>query len=483
METEIRKVVSDGDMKKRETSPDALLTRDNFGHVKSLPRLQDLLFVDNLLSADAEETKDPLSSNSVKVSEEDTAFYTDKAVTELELPEFMVCFKEFEDDCRVVKDICIDDGHPSVSTILVLDGEICDESFSSVQSELDENGDFTEETMENTTPVLNVTNPFVECDDKPDLACESGREIVGGNSEGYIEETENVENEASIFNVTNPWVEFDSERVIPEKFNSQSLIENEDVDTETPVLNSTNPFLESDSEADVATKAEYESSIGDHQVDLDDILDVVSNEKTAPETTVLEEELDVSRSLEPSNADQNEDQQQSNQGISEEQHSVESMTPAATEESNTCEEPKTEPSESADITSDIDSALPETSGREDEDPSETIDPPKSVETINMPSIDEETADIRSASNRSFFIQHGFGESSFSATGPLSGPLQIPYSGSISLRSDSSTTSTRSFAFPVLNTEWSTSPVRMAKPDRSQFRKHRGWRMALLCCRF
>ncbi|XP_006844062.2 uncharacterized protein LOC18433922 isoform X1 [Amborella trichopoda] len=62
--------------------------------------------------------------------------------------------------------------------------------------------------------------------------------------------------------------------------------------------------------------------------------------------------------------------------------------------------------------------------------------------------------------------------------PYSGP--IPYSGSISLRSDSSTTSTRSFAFPILHSEWNSSPVKMAQPDR-RYRKHRRWRIGLLCC--
>lgn len=85
------------------------------------------------------------------------------------------------------------------------------------------------------------------------------------------------------------------------------------------------------------------------------------------------------------------------------------------------------------------------------------------------------------------FQYGVGESSFSAAGPLSGRINysgpIPYSGSISLRSDSSTTSTRSFAFPVLQSEWNSSPVRMAKADRRHFRKHRGWRQGILCCRF
>lgn len=50
------------------------------------------------------------------------------------------------------------------------------------------------------------------------------------------------------------------------------------------------------------------------------------------------------------------------------------------------------------------------------------------------------------------IKRGEGESSFFVAGPLSDVVphsgHIPFSGSISFRSDSSTTSTRSFAFPV-----------------------------------
>ncbi|OIW04701.1 hypothetical protein TanjilG_06767 [Lupinus angustifolius] len=87
------------------------------------------------------------------------------------------------------------------------------------------------------------------------------------------------------------------------------------------------------------------------------------------------------------------------------------------------------------------------------------------------------------------IHNSLGETSFSGVGHgssrinYSGP--VPYSGSISLRSESSTTSTRSFAFPVVPSEWNSSPVRMAKADKSNYRKHRGWRqgLGLLCCRF
>ncbi|CAN1152310.1 hypothetical protein LINPERHAP2_LOCUS18675 [Linum perenne] len=60
---------------------------------------------------------------------------------------------------------------------------------------------------------------------------------------------------------------------------------------------------------------------------------------------------------------------------------------------------------------------------------------------------------------------------------------IPHPGSISMRSDSSTTSTRSFAFPVLQNEWNSSPVRMAKADRRLLRKHRRWKQRILCCKF
>ncbi|XP_073057635.1 uncharacterized protein [Primulina eburnea] len=64
---------------------------------------------------------------------------------------------------------------------------------------------------------------------------------------------------------------------------------------------------------------------------------------------------------------------------------------------------------------------------------------------------------------------------------FSGP--IAYSGSLSLRSDGSATSTRSFAFPVLQSEGNRSPVRMENTDLRHYQKHKYWRSGLLCCRF
>ncbi|GAB2255761.1 hypothetical protein Droror1_Dr00009539 [Drosera rotundifolia] len=68
-------------------------------------------------------------------------------------------------------------------------------------------------------------------------------------------------------------------------------------------------------------------------------------------------------------------------------------------------------------------------------------------------------------------------SSITYMGPVS------YSGNISLRSESSAGSARSFAFPVLQTEWHGSPVRMARADQRRMRKNRGWLQVVICCRF
>ncbi|XP_076921455.1 uncharacterized protein LOC143582863 [Bidens hawaiensis] len=92
-----------------------------------------------------------------------------------------------------------------------------------------------------------------------------------------------------------------------------------------------------------------------------------------------------------------------------------------------------------------------------------------------------------ASNNLAALARGGGESSFSMAGPASG--LITYSGpvtaygNISHRSDESNTSVRSFAFPILPNEWNSSPIRMAKADPKQSRKHRGWRQAFICCGF
>ncbi|KAI5072050.1 hypothetical protein GOP47_0012156 [Adiantum capillus-veneris] len=59
--------------------------------------------------------------------------------------------------------------------------------------------------------------------------------------------------------------------------------------------------------------------------------------------------------------------------------------------------------------------------------------------------------------------------------------QVAYSGNISHRSDSST-STRSFAFPILASEWSASPVKIGAPDPRFFRQEKKWHLCSCCKR-
>ncbi|KAM7277715.1 hypothetical protein ACFE04_004849 [Oxalis oulophora] len=57
----------------------------------------------------------------------------------------------------------------------------------------------------------------------------------------------------------------------------------------------------------------------------------------------------------------------------------------------------------------------------------------------------------------------------------------PCSGNVSLRLTSCNTSSRSFAFPTLASEWNCSPIRMVKAERKGYRKFR--KIFSLCCKF
>lgn len=112
--------------------------------------------------------------------------------------------------------------------------------------------------------------------------------------------------------------------------------------------------------------------------------------------------------------------------------------------------------ENGSITFDFDSLAPADSGRE-ECP-ENGDS-ECLETQKTSMLEEGISDAHTVSRQlqrgqgeTSFSAVGHGEESFSAVGSLASlinyPGPIPYSGSVSLRSDSSTTSTRSFAFPM-----------------------------------
>ncbi|GAB2214528.1 hypothetical protein Drorol1_Dr00018879 [Drosera rotundifolia] len=123
--------------------------------------------------------------------------------------------------------------------------------------------------------------------------------------------------------------------------------------------------------------------------------------------------------------------------------------------------------------------------------------PEEEEGKRAPSVDEVHPDTQTmtrhaegiSGNKGYVTleQHFLGETSFNAEMPPPSSITymgpVSYSGNISLRSESSAGSARSFAFPVLQTEWHGSPVRMARADQRRLRKNRGWLQAVICCRF
>lgn len=131
---------------------------------------------------------------------------------------------------------------------------------------------------------------------------------------------------------------------------------------------------------------------------------------------------------------------------------------------------------------DIDSSIATISSREKEP--RVVDCQQHFETENLFRLDDGASESLTVSTQSLVIQNGHEESSFSTPGPLSNSIAfsgpISYSGSMSLRSNSST---RSFAFPILQSEWNGSPVKMIEPDRRHSRKCRPWRLHYLCCKF
>lgn len=143
----------------------------------------------------------------------------------------------------------------------------------------------------------------------------------------------------------------------------------------------------------------------------------------------------------------------------------------------------TSPAEAAELPSPgIVQILPPVMGSRFESPGETTDEetdsPRSSEGFAYPDSDA------MALPYSGQIMY---PSRFSSAQASNGPNLLQYSGSMSLRSDSSTTSNRSFAFPILAPpEWNSSPVRMAKAHPRRKNRFDGccfFRLSRLCHKY
>ncbi|KAH7674353.1 hypothetical protein IHE45_08G067800 [Dioscorea alata] len=137
------------------------------------------------------------------------------------------------------------------------------------------------------------------------------------------------------------------------------------------------------------------------------------------------------------------------------------------------------------ITFNFDSAVAPASDTEDNKDNKASHQPTRALYSHL--IEDTSSDTATASGRSLLVHHNREDSGFSGPNFMSDPVvssgHVQFSGSISHRSDSSATSARSFAFPILQPEWNSSPVKMAKADRRHLRKHRCCGIGFSCCRF
>ncbi|KAM7271235.1 hypothetical protein ACFE04_030449 [Oxalis oulophora] len=433
------------------------------------------------------------SRKSVNPFEDDSVFYFDKSVTDCALPEIIVCYKE--NTYNVVKDICIDEGLPSNDKFFFESSEdekivrtfpqaVNDGISELIEGKQNHRMDLSTENhcsekMDNqydTTLNFMSTSETGEQEKEKIADCVSKEKLSLGQMFAMenldLKNADSMSSDLDCCAAEQPSVQMSSGS-IEERNNDALLIKETDLastSTLEELNNGSDPSEESlnDTKETLAVPAEAES---------ESIIATTISEELAgePEESSPENDSCHNGKLETSPID------------------LESCPPLASgsvegcNQTNTDELPvgesSTEQSQSngKEETSliDFDSCAPRASGRSEEC--------NETRVGELPVAESNTDDSQS---NELFISEGkdsLGESSFTMAGlPVSGLISysgaIAYSGSISHRSDSSTTSNRSFAFPVLPNEWNSSPVRMAKAERRRYRKQRGWRLIIPCCR-
>ncbi|GMJ09583.1 hypothetical protein like AT2G03810 [Hibiscus trionum] len=393
---------------------------------------------------------------------QDSVFYLDKRVMESNLPELVVCYKE--NTYHVVKDIYIDEGVLTQDKFVFDSGT--DEKF--LPSEKDLDAKLMKENSEMDMSINDIDNEWGSKKKLDADACIQDVSLLQENNKS----NEGVPNQCVSKNLI-----LSSEM----KHDAMQMI-TDDVSKELYTLGLGELTLMSEmSLVKTESVCSYGKSDGTEQQSFQN-----SSEKEVTGTPYLvspaEESNDSSEEAILSGFALVSAAEESDPGKGE--ATLISSVPATVESSSSClvnEVSNDSRLEGGRITSHFDSSAPtssidECSHKLDSEPLE----------IGSASKPEDRAD-QPFSN---ILQRGNGECSFSLAGPVTGLITysgpIAYSGNLSLRSDSSTTSTRSFAFPILQPEWDTSPIRMAKADRRKYRKRRGWsgwRQGILCCRF
>ncbi|KAL3824006.1 hypothetical protein ACJIZ3_020035 [Penstemon smallii] len=459
------------------------------------------------------------NGNDSRDSSSETNLYTDNNALECELPEFLVCYKEI--NYHIVKDICVDEGSPVKDKILIdigkndqsdhsflqppNDNNLCKATEGGVDMELfipdglpasslestkgvnEDQCESKEEIYENSIAQGRLKSPqessfdvdiakHGELEDSVKLTDETNCSTNGNTMD-------NASKEESFIDKTLPIQNFGTRSFL------RSFIGSLDFEDNTPTPDqmkaaSRSPFAsskETDSKEDIqATSLLYKSKVesGSITFNFNAPAPMVAGTTTNSVNVFDQKGSNVDNFLEAPQG-----QFTSSNEISPEQFKNENSNDSSpTNEAQFISSKETnfkEPSSPAhkdvksyDLSSDEPVQFQSSRRSPDNDG-------QAVESNVLKHNRRNSADVSVVSQ----LQHDEGEASFSAAGLITTYSEpIAFSGSLSHRSDGSTTSAKSFAFPVLQSEWNSSPVRMSKAERRHLRKHKGWRPGL-CCRF
>ncbi|KAB2600626.1 hypothetical protein D8674_037280 [Pyrus ussuriensis x Pyrus communis] len=501
------------------------------------------------------------SSENFEALEKESDYYMDKSVTECELPELIVCYKD--SSCNTIKDICIDKGVPSQDKNWVETGMDEKACCTYLSPDEDQNKQMLVEQMDIVTTIpdgfKSITKNDLEkgfsipCDSK-DL---TGRGDAINSEKTAIDVSKEISSPANVLAVQelgegNPHSKSSNE--------DSNEAEQETIQVSSEIAKTESPTLVSETEEsnhiekEVLVSAAEESQClsgnskaesgnitsaldvsahvsittdvcpqngvcdmpmgDDSHVDKYDnmsdseVVPSQSHHCLAPVVTGREECPENGGHLDTSNTfNVDGDISDSMIGSSQVQHHLAPVVTGREEcpENGVCQhldasntsKVDDDISDSKIVSSQVQHCLAPLTIARNECPENGVC--QGPETSNTTKINDDTSDSKivssqvhhwlspetsyasmvedvnvDAHNAPLQFQRSLGESSFSAAGHFSSLITSgPYSGNVSLRSESSTTSARSFAFPVLQPEWNSSPVRMAKADRRHLQKHRG----------
>ncbi|XP_023525315.1 uncharacterized protein LOC111788949 isoform X1 [Cucurbita pepo subsp. pepo] len=401
----------------------------------------------------------PSLTNSSKVDlfEEDSELYMEKSIVECQLPELIVRYKE--NSCNIVKDICIDDGVPSRDKLLCGSSSLDEKAVCVILPPEEDWKDELARTLEEGDMFASDDSEHSESFGKKDSPNQSDFEDLARTPEAEYDVDYFTDND--ILNL--PMTDLFTESVKPMTNNK----------------NEPNPQSEQVLEVPVLARVAEESYSDTREA----ISEVASSDLATEESKNNDSAEDISYNSKMDKGN-----------ITFDFNSFASTASDGLEHCDNGDLNSSAPSTSASVDC-LETSSSNRLASTDKCQAHCYDycsNPKRMEYEDLLRVEYEDSHKAEVGNSdshlvSSQVQHGVGEASVSSMVSLGSLLSnsghIGYSGSISRRSDSSTTSTRSFAFPILQSEWNSSPVRMAKADQKHLRKLRGWRQGLLCCRF